>query len=80
MKQSNCDCCRFKNPVGGLKDFTEKETRWLCQLCSKTMASEHILHPALYDDYEPLRTMCFIGNQLRRDLADYFGRLTDDLK
>lgn len=72
-----CHCCGFQNPVGGLKEYPRKgefwqDVKYLCPLCANTHAGMAIDYPEQYSHEitAVLKAACWIGNQLRRDLAE----------
>lgn len=69
-----CECCGFDTPVGGVKDYSgrfdsegKRVPQWLCVLCASTSASTY--HEYHKEGADLLATVCYVGNQIRRDLA-----------
>lgn len=67
-----CECCGFDWPVGGLKDCPrstpDRADKSLCELCANTYAGLFMDSLANHPELAILKTIAYIGNQLREDL------------
>lgn len=79
--EQSCDCCSFRDPVGGVKEYTNDnpkrmgEKMMLCRICACTRAGNSHAYPEFHNA-ELLKTVAWIGNQLRRDIAEQLSIAT----
>lgn len=70
---AECDGCHYRDPVGGLAEargYPTQDPSRLCALCRGTFAGIAALFPGLYSDQAAmLRTIAWVGNRLREDIA-----------
>lgn len=77
-KPDNCECCDFETEA--LKLYPQMDTTiggggktvnadfWWCDLCTGTIASVAHRYPGSYPDANVLRSLCYIGNVLRKEI------------